>query len=261
MSPTAELVLARAGNGRTVVRISRVRAPLAFTRAFDADGAPATAVAWLQSTNGGLHSGDQVSVRIVVEEGASACVAPQAASVVHGAIDGRAARVSTELVVERGGRLVWAPPPTILLPGARLDSATIVQVAESACAIVSEVYTRHEPAGTSPGGVDQDPDDRAGERLSIALEADAAGRAVADRSIITGTWPVPAHGSVWMLAPQPCDISEELLDLDVAAGALPNGCGTGVRLAGPVAEVCRLQHLVVERMQAATTPGPVCLRS
>ncbi|HEY5876431.1 MAG TPA: urease accessory protein UreD, partial [Ilumatobacteraceae bacterium] len=123
---TAELVFTRAPGGHTVLRIARVRAPLAFTRPFAPTDDAAAAEAWLQSTNGGLHAGDDVSVRIVVEEGATARVAPQSATVVLATARGQGARTFTELVVEEGARLEWAPPPTVLLPGSQLEAATWV---------------------------------------------------------------------------------------------------------------------------------------
>ena len=107
---TAELVFTRAPGGRTVLRSARVRAPLVFTRSFAASDDTSVAEAWLQSTNGGLHAGDDVSVRIIVEEGATARVAPQSATVVLAEAGGQGARTYTELVVEEGARLEWAPP-------------------------------------------------------------------------------------------------------------------------------------------------------
>lgn len=240
MMPTAELVFALAGDGRTFVRAGRVRAPLAFTRAFAADD-PATALAWLQSTSGGLQSGDHVAVRIVVEAGASAWVAPQSATVVHGAVGGVGGRVTTELVVESGAHLTWAPPPTILLPGARLESATTIHAAGDASVVVGEQFTCHVPARAACTS--------RGSSLSTALHADLGGRIAADRALASGAWPVGAHGSIWALG-APAELADELLDAGFPAGALPNDAGVGVRLAGSVGELGRSWSAVLDRMPA-----------
>ncbi|MGD9702750.1 MAG: urease accessory protein UreD [Acidimicrobiia bacterium] len=222
--PTAELVFALARDGRTVLRVARVRSPLAFTRAFAAADDPLVAEAWLQSTTGGLHAGDDVSVRIVVEDGAVARVSPQAATVVLGVIAGRGARMTTELVVGEGARLEWVPPATVLVPGARLDASTTVAVAGGGVVTMTDLYALHSPRP----GVEEP-----AARLFTEIEAVVGDRTAAvDRVSIDGAWTVAAHGSVWSVGTEPGELVDELLQHGIAAGALPNRAGVAVRLAG-----------------------------
>jgi UreD urease accessory protein len=255
---TAELVFTRALGGRTVLRIARVRAPLAFTRPFAATDDAAVAEVWLQSTNGGLHAGDDVSVRIVVEEGATARVAPQAATVVCAAARGQGAHTFTELVVEEGGRLEWTPPPTVLLPGSQLDAATWVLAAPGAAAIAAEVYVQHVP---SPAPI------AASARLTAEMAAVVCGRTVAaDRIAADGAWKIAAHGTIWSVVPEPNQpdapnqpdgsdaLVAELLRQGFAVGALPNRAGVGVRLAGAASAVHAAARQAVVAIRAAQPP-------
>ena len=251
--------------GHTVLRIARVRAPLAFTRPFAPTDDAEAAEAWLQSTNGGLHAGDDVSVRIVVEEGATR---ESGAAVRHGrsraTARGQGARTFTELVVEEGARLEWAPPPTVLLPGSQLEAATWVVAAPGAAAIVTEIYVQHAP---SPAPV------AASARLAAEMAAVVRGRTVAlDRIAADGAWTVRAHGSVWSVAPEPNQPDErnspdeldesdelvrELLMQGFAAGVLPNRAGVGVRLAGAAGAVhaaARQAVVAIRAAQLATRP-------
>ena len=250
MTPTAELVFAPAADGRTALRSARVRAPLAFTRAFFADDRPPTTVAWLQSTNGALRSGEEIAVRIVVERGGQVRVSPQSATVVLGALDVRPARLSTELVVERDAQVVWAPQPTIMLPGARLETATSVHAEESATVVLGEIFAQHLPADAC----------RRDGHLGTCTDVDIGGRVAADRSEVGGPWPWPAHAAVWLLG-GPSEMAGMLLDAGFAAGALPNGAGTAVRFVGSSGAVDRDVATVVARMHLATTGRAARLRS
>jgi UreD-like urease accessory protein len=255
---TAELVFTRAPGGRTVLRIARVRAPLVFTRSFAASDDTAVAMAWLQSTNGGLHAGDDVAVRIVVEEGASARVAPQSATVVGAAARGQGARTYTELVVEEGACLEWAPPPTVLLPGAQLDAATYVNAVPGAAAIVADVHVQHVPS-PAPNA--------APTLLTAELAAVVGGRTLAvDRIAADGAWSVGACGNVWLVAPEPTgsdqpnqpdhhdraeELVGELLLQGFAAGKLPNRAGAGIRLAGSAGAVHDATRRAIVAIRAA----------
>jgi urease accessory protein UreH len=226
---TAELVFAPARDGRTFVRHARVEAPLAFTRAFPAPDDPFTAIVWLQSTAGVLRGGDDVSVRLVVEPRATVRAAPQSALVVLGSGGGRPARSTLELVVEDGATLEWVPPPTVLLPGARLDTSTHLVAAAGALLSVVELFTCHVPSRTTANWAVADPTWAA---LAAQVDLVVDGRLAArDRIRTDGPWPVEAHGSAWFAGPGAEQLGDQLLACGVAAGTLPNGAGTAVRFA------------------------------
>ena len=270
--PTAELEFVRAPGGRTVLARSRVRAPLAFTRAFDAGDRSGAAEAWLQSTSGGLLAGEHVTVRVTAAPGASVVVAPQSATVVFAAPGGcsadpvrRPARFDLELVVTNGARLVWSPRPTVLVPGASLRSSIVVRVEAGASVLVADAYVQHRPTGPAGRAIVGWPgDDHVGTgapavaaqptvgdfgSLDSSVTVEVDGRlAAGDRQRVRGAWPVPAHGFVWSIgrAAAASDVSPaddrdaivaELLAAGLAAGALPNGAGVGVRAAGRAEEV------------------------
>ena len=178
---------------------------------------------------------------------------------------GQGARTYTELVVEEGARLEWAPPPTVLLPGSQLDAATCVIAVPGAAATVAEVYVQHVPS-PAPNA--------APARLTAEMTAVVSGRTLAvDRIVADGVWSVGAHGSVWSIAPEPTgsdqpnqpdqhdrtdELVGELLLQGFAAGELPNRAGVGIRLAGSAGAVHDAARRAVVAIRAAQlTAAPV----
>ena len=95
---------------------------------------------------------------------------------------------------------------------------------------------------------------------SLGTDVDIGGRVAADRSEVSGPWPWPAHAAVWLLG-GPSEMAGTLLDAGFAAGALPNGAGTAVRVVGSSGAVDRDVATVVARMHLATTGRAARLRS
>ena len=95
-----------------------------FPRADD----PATPVAVLAMTSGGLVGGDRLAIAATVGEDASALFATQSAEKVYRSM-GMDCRVEVGLTVGRGGWMEWLPHESILFEGARLRRRTVADVA------------------------------------------------------------------------------------------------------------------------------------
>ncbi|MEL7281303.1 MAG: urease accessory protein UreD [Pseudomonadota bacterium] len=74
----------------------------------------------LINSAGGLTSGDQLSVKIGLEEGAAVSATTQAAERAYRAVEGKA-HMHTRLEVAQGAQMLWLPQELILFDGAKLD--------------------------------------------------------------------------------------------------------------------------------------------
>jgi urease accessory protein len=92
-------------------------------------GDAATAV--LVTTSGGLVAGDHVAISIRLEAGAAAHVTASAAEKIYRST-GATTAIAQELSVDRGARLEYLPPETILFDGARLRRHTQIALASGA---------------------------------------------------------------------------------------------------------------------------------
>ena len=109
---------------------------------------------------GGPLGGDELG--LVVEVGAEARLAVHSAGATlvqpgAGAAAGPAARWTVTARVGAGGRLHWAPEPTVVSDGAALESTLRVELAPGACATVREVVVlgRHgQRGGRYSGGLE-----------------------------------------------------------------------------------------------------------
>lgn len=107
----------------------------------------------LASTAATPVGGDELDVRIVVDDGATADVGSVAAMVVWPGPDGAASTVWTRCEVGRGGHLDLAPEPTVSVTGSRHRSITRVDLAADAtCRVVDEVSLGR--TGEPPGRLD-----------------------------------------------------------------------------------------------------------
>lgn len=101
-------------------------------------------LAALVNTAGGLAGGDEVSVAIGLEQGATATISTPAAEKVYRSL-GPETRIATRLDVAAGATLEWIPQETILFDGARLDRRIDVALAPAARLLMGEmlVFGRH----------------------------------------------------------------------------------------------------------------------
>jgi urease accessory protein len=111
--------------------------PLAAVGQPTTAGPRAARVALVQSS-ASLLSGDDVAVSISVGEGAALELVELGATLAHHARGGSAARVSVEVRVDLGGRLVWLGEPLILAYGTRVSRTTAVHLGRSARLLLGE---------------------------------------------------------------------------------------------------------------------------
>ncbi|WP_428031918.1 urease accessory protein UreD [Ancylobacter sp.] len=229
------------GGGRTVLARQHVPYPFHITRPFWLDRAlPEMATLYLQSSSGGLYTGDRLTLDIEVGKGAQAHITSQAATVVHRTTDDEA-RFSTTLRIEADAFLALTNDPFILFPDAHLSSSTQVVLAPGGRAILVDGFATHDPAqGGRPFGT---------LRTELSVR-DAGGRLlVRDRGGLTGLHfaspasplgPYRAMGSLVALgrAHGDMDIAAlmsqlDALDCRVGISPLPNECGIAVRCLAP----------------------------
>ena len=109
---------------------------------------------------GGPLGGDELGLDVEVGAGAALAVHSAGATLVQpgaGASAGTAARWTVTTRVGAGGRLDWAPEPTVVADGAALESTLRVELAPGAAATVREidVLGRHgQRGGRYTGGLD-----------------------------------------------------------------------------------------------------------
>jgi urease accessory protein len=125
---SVELEFAQAGS-RTVVARRRHQGPLQIQRAFhEPDG---SCQVYLIHPPGGVVGGDQLLVRVVAEAGARALITTPAATKLYRSLRSTA-KLEQRFDVRRDGRMEWLPLETIVYDGARAESHTEVQLAQSA---------------------------------------------------------------------------------------------------------------------------------
>lgn len=172
-----ELAFHRVG---ATTRLGRrfVSYPFHMTRPFALDPAlPELATVYQQSASGGLYRDDRMGTVLEIGPRAALHLTTQSATVVHDA-RGRPARLAAAVSVAADGFLAMTPDPLVLFPGAMVETATRVDLAEGAVACLSEAFAVHDPSGRGA----------AFERLAAATTVhDAAGRLrFADRFALAG---------------------------------------------------------------------------
>jgi urease accessory protein len=109
---------------------------------------------------GGPLGGDELGLDVEVGAGAAVAVHSAGATLVQpgaGATVGVPARWTVTARVGAGGRLDWAPEPTVVADGAALESVLRVELAAGACATLREIVVlgRHgQRGGRYTGGVE-----------------------------------------------------------------------------------------------------------
>lgn len=229
------------GGGRTVLARQHVPYPFHITRPFRLDPhLPECATLYLQSSSGGLYTGDRLALDIEVGVGAQAHVTSQAATVVHRTPENEAC-LSTAICVRDEAFLILTNDPFILFPEAHLRASTQVTLAPGGRAILADGFATHDPEQHGrPFG-----------RLHTELcVRDPVGRILAwDRGGISGgqfagsaspLGPYRAMGNVVGLGARRCDVDApglvQRLDASgcrIGLSDLPGGCGIVVRCLAP----------------------------
>ena len=107
---------------------------------------PEMASLYVQTSAGGIYSGDRLDVEVRTGTGARAHVTTQASTIAYRMPDGEA-RQRIHLSGGPGSLLEYLPDPTILFPEARLRSATTLEPAPGALIIAGDSFLPHDPAG------------------------------------------------------------------------------------------------------------------
>ena len=202
---------------------------------------PDMASLYLQSSAGGLFTGDRLSLEIAAEAGAKAHVTTPASTIVHRMPKGRAEQ---QVVLEAGpgSLLEYVPDPVILFPEARLRSALHLCLGEGATAILADAFLPHDPAGAEEpfGSYQSETVIAAGDGRRLALDRFR----VAGEDARKGTAGVMGLCAMQatMIAVSRLVSPETLLaalrrglasrgeSVYGAASLLPNGCGAWARL-------------------------------
>ena len=143
--PQAELVFARAPDGRTYISHQRVGYPFHITRPFYLDPVPAGLLTlYLQSVSGGIYRGERLALSLAAEANAAAQVTTQSATIIHRMKDGGEARQDMTIRAAAGAVLEYLPDPLILFPGARFETSLRVVAEPSATVIVCDAFTQHD---------------------------------------------------------------------------------------------------------------------
>jgi urease accessory protein len=224
-----ELEFARAG-ARTVVARRRHHGPLQIQRAFhEPDG---SCQVYLIHPPGGVVGGDQLLARVRVEPSASALVTTPAATKLYRS-PRSTAKLEQRFDVGRDGRLEWLPLETIAYDGARAESHTAVQLAESSQFIGWEVtcFGRDDTGFQSGHLVQSWKIERGGQRL-WSERLDVRGGSV----LLTAAWGLARRPVLGTLVAT--GARSDLVDELRAVAAVAPEDWTSVTLLGEVL-VCR----------------------
>jgi urease accessory protein len=143
----AEITFACDPGGRSYVRRQFVSYPYHVCRPLTFAGDPdGMATIYLQSCAGGIFRDDRLREHFSAEEGTSAHVTTQAATIVH-SMDRGMARQDVMIEASADSLLEVMPDPFILFPGARFANAVHVRAHETATVVVTDAFSSHDPAG------------------------------------------------------------------------------------------------------------------
>lgn len=229
-----------AARGRTHLAWQRVAYPAHVCRGLYLDeAARGRCTVLMQSVSGGLFEHDRIDGTIDVGPGAQARVRGAASTVVH-EMDGGFARQRVELVAASGAWLEWRPLPSILFPGARLVTDTVVRAERDATVVLADAFLAHD-ARFAGRAFDQirtsvavlDPDGRV--RVRECFRLDGRSWLAGDPAVSGG---FGAHGTLWWIGPGELETRLERLracgahrdDLRLGASLLPDAAGVHLRV-------------------------------
>ncbi|MCR9111637.1 MAG: urease accessory protein UreD [Rhodobacteraceae bacterium] len=146
--PVSAALHFRALGGRTYLARQFTPHPFHITRPFYHPGDPAgMATLYLQSSSGGVYSGDDLSLDIRVEAEAQVHVTTQASTIVHDARGRTGVTQTVSLNVAEGARLDYLPDPAILMTGSKLCNRVTATLGRQARVILGDAQLCHDPEG------------------------------------------------------------------------------------------------------------------
>jgi urease accessory protein len=225
---------------RTHLARQFVSYPFHVTRPFYLDREPAgLATLYLQSSSGGIYSGDSLELTIEAAAGAQCQVTSQSSTIVHDC-RGRTSRYATRIHAASGAFIGLCADPLILFPGAAIEMQADVRLEPDAAVIIADGLVLHDPVG---GG--REPFAQYSSELTVT---EVSGRRLlVDRLRVSGAEfaRLAPHGSQRMAgsvfalgrlpAVSPADLEAGVAATGSYAGAtrLPNEAGLAVRLLAP----------------------------
>ncbi len=111
---------------------------------------PDMASLYVQTSAGGIYSGDRLNVEISTGAGARAHVTTQASSIAYRMPEGEA-RQRIRLAGGAGSLLEYLPDPTILFPEARLCTDLTLEPGPGALIVTGDSFLPHDPDGAGRG--------------------------------------------------------------------------------------------------------------
>lgn len=222
--------------GRTCLVRQHVPYPFHVTRPFHLDeDRPDLATLYLQSSSGGLYSGEHLSLTVEAGVGAAVSVTTQAATAVRDG-KGRAATVETNLRLSAASVLMHMPDPLILFPDAVARSIVTVTLPDDAVAVCCDGFWSHDPHGLGRTFASWDSE--------LVVQTPNGRILVAERGTVNGNelgtpqsplGPFRAGGMVVLLNVTLHDfaaLQKQLSGLGCISGAspLPNGAGQALRI-------------------------------
>ena len=128
---------------RTVLRRRAHRGPLTVQRPFYPEGD--VCHLYLLHPPGGVVAGDQLTIEVKAEHGSHALITTPAAGKFYRS-EGGSASQSVAMTIEENAVLEWLPQETIVYEGARLTSATTINIGVGARFIAWEIIVLGRPA-------------------------------------------------------------------------------------------------------------------
>lgn len=222
--------------GRTCLVRQHVPYPFHVTRPFHLDGTrPDLATLYLQSSSGGLYSGEHLCLTVEAGAGAAVSVTTQAATLVRDG-KGRTATVETHLLLSAASVLMHMPDPLILFPGAAARSILSLTLPGDAVAVCCDGFSWHDPldlgrpfASYGSEMLVRTPEGRVLVAERGTLDGGELGRPASPLG------PFRAAGIVVLLnaaLDDPAPLQRRLSELRCVSGVspLPNGAGTALRV-------------------------------
>jgi urease accessory protein len=227
----------RFGHAQGKTRLTRQYVPYPFhiTRLFHIDAVrPDFATLYLQSSSGGLYSGERLSLEIETDLCVAAEITTQAPTLVRNA-RGDHATLETRLDLAPGSLAVYSPDPLVLFPDARVKSKLGVTFAPHARALCQEAFalSSETPGQILTGFYNFEFGITDSNGTPLVLE-----RGTIDLATI-GTpasplGPYRAAAAIYLVGVAPdkaaLDIVLDHSGCPIGASALPNNAGTAIRI-------------------------------
>lgn len=242
----AKLEVARDGGGRSFLARQFMPYPFHITRPFRLDGDPnGMATLYLQSSSGGVYSGDVLDLHLCMGPGSAIHLTTQASTIVHAARKEVGAETRMTIDLAEGAFCEWLPDPIILMAGARLSARTKVRMQAGARLILADSFLSHAPWDAG-GHFDRYTSElsvhRAHDRTVLVERMELSGTSYRGGAAAMAGW--RCHGLLLALSAPADTPALDVVRARIAAeaplalagvSALRDGCGWTARMLAPEA--------------------------